>query len=102
MSDQIIFHVTTLAEWEAAKVKGAYTAPSLETEGFIHCSVKEQVNGVLERYYQGVPNLVLLVIDTHLITATLKYEIAPSVNEAFPHIFGAINLDAVIRVDAIN
>lgn len=102
MQDQIIYHVTTANEWELAKQEGEYIAPSLAFEGFIHCSVKQQVQGVLERYYAGITDLVLLVIDTALVTAPLKYELAPSVNEEFPHIFGPINLDAVIAVEAIN
>jgi uncharacterized protein (DUF952 family) len=34
----MIYHITTNAEWQNAQTKGEYTAPSLQTEGFIHCS----------------------------------------------------------------
>ena len=93
----IIYHVTTKQEWNDAKEKGFYTAPSLETEGFIHTSEAQQVKGVLQRYYQGKKDLLKLVIDTEKLTSKLKYELAPSVNENFPHIYGPINLDAVIE-----
>jgi len=43
----IIYHVTTAAEWKAAKEKNYYESPSLKTEGFIHCSAPHQVAGVL-------------------------------------------------------
>lgn len=94
----LIYHVTTKDDWEAAKKKGFYTAVSLETEGFIHTSEAGQVKGVLQRYYRGKINLIKLVIDTQKLTSELKYELAPSVNEYFPHIYGPINLDAVIEV----
>ena len=97
----IIYHITSIPEWEEAKQKGFYEAPSLHTEGFIHCSEADQVKGVLERYYAGKNNLLKLVIDTEKLSAPLKYELAPSVNENFPHIYGPINLDAVVQVETV-
>jgi uncharacterized protein (DUF952 family) len=94
----IIYHITTKEEWIIAQVNDYYEAPSLVIEGFIHCSTANQVQGVLERYFAGKANLVKLVIDTGLLTNELKYELAPSFNEEFPHVFGTINLDAVIEV----
>jgi uncharacterized protein (DUF952 family) len=41
------------------------------------------------------------VIDTTRLKPELKYELAPSVNEEFPHVFGPINADAVIRTETI-
>ena len=38
-------------------------------------------------------------INEEKLTAVLKYELAPSVNEAFPHIYGMLNLDAVVKVE---
>ena len=81
--------------------RGFYQADSLLIEGFIHCSTIQQVPGVLTRYYKDVPNLMLLHIEESKLTAPLKYELAPSVNEEFPHIFGQLNLDAVIKVETI-
>lgn len=97
----MIYHVVTRQDWQQAQKQNFYTAPSLSAEGFIHCSKAEQVNGVLERYYNGQANLLLLHIDESKLNATLKYEMAPSVNEAFPHIFGPLNLDAVVDVEKI-
>lgn len=93
----MIYHVVTAANWKAALAKGYYEADSLATEGFIHTSKESQVKGVLERYYQNQTNLLLLHIDETKLTAELKYELAPSVNEVFPHIFGRLNIDAVIN-----
>ena len=98
----IIYHITTAAEWSIALEKGFYEAASLTTEGFIHCSKAEQVNGVLERYFKGKNNLVKLIIDTDKLTNDLKFELAPSVNETFPHVYGVINLDAVIEIQNLS
>ncbi len=93
----MIYHVVTTANWKAALAQGYYEADSLATEGFIHTSKENQVKGVLERYYQHQTNLLLLHIDETKLTAELRYELAPSVNEEFPHIFGRLNIDAVIN-----
>ncbi|MDE3234661.1 MAG: DUF952 domain-containing protein [Bacteroidota bacterium] len=99
--ENIIYHITTLQEWNVAKTKGFYEAVSLSVEGFIHCSLAAQVDGVLERYFKGKPDLVKLTIDTSKLNNVLKYELAPSVNEVFPHIYGTLNLDAVIEVASV-
>lgn len=97
----VIYHITTRPEWNRAREKGFYVAPSLQTEGFIHCSEARQVEGVLHRYYKEEKDLLKLVIDTQKLSSELKYELAPSVNENFPHIYGPINLEAVIEVHQI-
>jgi uncharacterized protein (DUF952 family) len=94
----MIYHVSTAKEWQNAARQGFYEVESLATEGFIHCSKMQQVAGVLERYYQGQTGLLLLHIDESKLAAPLKYELAPSVNEEFPHIYGKLNLDAVVKV----
>jgi len=98
----MIYHVVSKANWQAALEQGYYEAPSLATEGFIHLSKKEQVSGVLDRYYKAVPDLLLLHVDESKLTAILKYENAPSVNEDFPHLFGRLNIDAVIETSEIS
>ena len=96
-----IFHITTHAEWQVAVEKGYYETSSLKDEGFIHCCLAEQMQSVLDRYFQGKQNLVQLHIETDLLTSPFYYEWSPSVEETFPHIYGAINLDAVKDVLAI-
>lgn len=97
----MIYHVVTTQNWQKALQQGFYEAASLAAEGFIHASKAEQVAGVLERYYKNQVNLLLLHIDETKLTATLKYELAPSINEEFPHIFGRLNLDAVIKIETL-
>lgn len=94
----IIYHVTTVAEWNAAKEKGYYESASLKEEGFIHCSHEEQVAGVLERYFSGKTNLIKLVIDTDKLTSQFIYDWSRSNADTFPHVYGPINIEAVIEV----
>lgn len=97
----MIYHVTTKAAWQEALYQGCYEAPSLTTEGFIHLSKKEQVKGVLERYYNNINDLLLLHVDENKLNAELKFELSPSVNQEFPHLYGRLNIDAVVEVNEI-
>ena len=97
----MIYHVTTRQLWNDAQQQGFYAHPSLQKEGFIHNCSMEQLPGVLERYYKEVQGLILLHINEEKLQAVLKYELAPSVNEMFPHIFGVINLDAIVQTEAL-
>lgn len=96
----IFYHVTTAADWNAAKQMGAYKHPSLEAEGFIHCSQDHQVAGVLERYFAGKTNIVKLVIESDKLTSKYVFDWSKSTADTFPHVYGPINIDAV--VDVIN
>ena len=97
----MIYHVVSSANWQDALQQGFYEAPSLEAEGFIHTSRAEQVKGVLDRYYKGQADLLLLHIDESRLISPLKYELAPSINEEFPHIYGRLNLDAVTKIESL-
>lgn len=97
----IIFHLTTSQEWQEAQAKGRYEAASLSDEGFIHCSEDRQVAGVLQRYFSGKTGLVKLSIETERLTSPLYYDWSPSVEDTFPHVYGPINLDAVVDVAEI-
>ena len=99
--ETVIYHITTKEEWTTAITNGFYEASSLATEGFIHCSTEQQVEVVLQRYFAGKTHLVKLTIDTAKLNAKLQYDFSPSINEAFPHIYGTINLDAVMDVSPL-
>ncbi len=97
----MIYHVVSKTMWKQALLLGYYEAPSLATEGFIHFSKREQVTGVLQRYYSNAADLLLLHVDENKLAFVLKYELSPSVNEEFPHLFGRLNLDAVVDISEI-
>ena len=92
-----IYHIVLPEVWKDFKDKEFYKAESLDTEGFIHCSFAEQLEGVLKRYYKDVGNILILEIETDKLTSKLVNE--PSTNdEIYPHIYGEINTDAIVKV----
>lgn len=94
-----IYHITSEYDWLASIEQGWYVAPSLENEGFIHCSFREQVIDTAGRYYAGEHGLVLLEIDASKLTSSWEAEKSTN-GELFPHVHGRINLDAVRHVAA--
>jgi uncharacterized protein (DUF952 family) len=102
----MIYHITSRQAWSEAQARGEYRAESLETEGFIHCSTESQVVPVAQNFYKGQKDLYLLVIEPALLSSDLRWESPsggtppPGVPEGdlFPHIYGPINLDAVVQV----
>lgn len=101
MESDYIYHITTREQWAEAVERGHYDSDTMATEGFIHCSTEPQVAGVLERYYHGRTGLIKLKIEKNKVERPLIFELAGSINEVFPHIHGALNLDAVIEVTEI-
>lgn len=92
-----ILHITSKKAWLQARERGSYRHESLETEGFIHCSHPAQVIATANRFFCGQRELVLLEILPSLVRAEIKEESVP-LHGDFPHIYGELNLDAVVRI----
>ncbi|WP_135478161.1 DUF952 domain-containing protein [Candidatus Chloroploca mongolica] len=93
----MILHLAHAAAWAEAQHVGFYAPRSLDSEGFIHFSTEAQLPGVVERFYQHQPEMILLVVAVDRLEAELRYEEAEP-GEAFPHLYGPLNLDAVVEV----
>jgi uncharacterized protein (DUF952 family) len=96
----IIYHITSRAEWEKAQQAGEYTSPSLAQEGFIHASSGEQVTGTANLFFRSQLGLVLLAIDARRLRSALRFDAVQThgSEQRFPHIYGPLNLDAVVDV----
>ncbi len=94
----MILHIARRGEWETAVTTGQYTADSLATEGFIHCSTVEQVLVPANERFRGQTDLLLLCIDPALLAAPLVYEDCYETGMLFPHIYGPLNVTAVQSV----
>jgi glutathione S-transferase len=98
--DEPIFHMALPDDWAAAFGTGEYRTSTrgvtLEQEGFIHCSTREQIEGTANRFYDDLDQLVLLTIDPVLVPSPIVWEPpAPDVDVLFPHIYGPLPITAV-------
>jgi uncharacterized protein (DUF952 family) len=97
-----IFHITTPEAWAAAQQAGCYTTSTrgrtLAEEGYIHCSQRDQVQWIRGRYFGDLDDLVLLEIDTDRLTSPWHTEQLAGANEPYPHVYGPVDLAAVVDV----
>lgn len=99
-----IFHLALATDWTAALADGAYRVSTLgatvDEVGFLHASFAGQVAGVAARFYADVTEpLVLLTIDPARVVPPVVVEPAgPGTDGGFPHVYGPLNLDAVVAV----
>ncbi|MFB8039084.1 DUF952 domain-containing protein [Streptomyces sp. NPDC056004] len=106
---ELLLHLTEGPLWEAARGIGTYEMSTrgrtLHEEGFIHCSLPDQLPGVAEMLYgagsgagTGDQELVVLVIDPDRLPGPVRYESVAPGGEEFPHIYGPVPVDAVVEV----
>jgi uncharacterized protein (DUF952 family) len=99
----MIYHIALAEDWERARGAGEYRISTrgrtLDEEGFIHCSRADQVASVADRFYRGVDGLVLLTIDERLVRSEVRHESVPGAGESFPHIYGPLDVEAVVSAE---
>ncbi len=99
MHDTLIFHMCRRDEWAAAQASGSYAGSSQDlADGFIHFSTALQVEISAAKHRRGQDGLVLLTVDGAKLGAALKWE-ASRGGALFPHLYGELPVDAVVRVD---
>jgi uncharacterized protein (DUF952 family) len=99
-----LFHVADCGDWMSAVRTGAYRGSTrgvtLDEQGFIHCSLRHQLLGVAEVLYADAQadDLVVLVIDSDLVQAPVRFEAPEPGTDEYPHIYGPLPTAAVTRV----
>ena len=102
MDCTVILHLAVRSDWETAKLAGGYIwstrGVTVAHEGYTHCSFESQWRGVRDRFYADLSDdqLVLLEIDESLLSSKVVVERLGAAPEAFPHIYGCVEMSAVI------
>ena len=102
-----IFHVTTALDWNAAAAHGMYTRSTIGRDladvGFIHAAYAHQLSTIRQGYVaEACGPLVLLEIETDLLhSQVVEEQPAPGTEVIYPHIYGPLNTDAVVRASAL-
>lgn len=93
---RMLCHILSGKDLEIAQKEGVYTPSSLESEGFIHCSTVAQTLRTANTFYRNQDDLMLLWIAEDEVNAEIRFEDLKNEDMLFPHIYGALNLDAVV------
>jgi len=99
----LIYHLAPATRWYSWPTDKPYLPAEYDREGFIHCtSGDELMIKVANRFYRNVPgDYVLLVINPDKLenpASPVKWESATEFDALFPHIYGAIDRNAVVEV----
>ena len=101
MEPKIIYHLTLADYYNSLPTDQPYRPREFDRDGFIHCTTgEERLLLVADTIYRRVPGeFLLLMIDERKVTSPVKYENSGGI--LFPHIYGALNRDAIVRVVAV-
>ncbi len=90
-------HLVPEPVWESVQNSPTYVPEHYEADGFVHCTDgEENLLGVANLFYRGDERpYVVLVLDIDRLQAPVRYD-DPS--QIYPHIYGPVNLDAVVDV----
>jgi uncharacterized protein (DUF952 family) len=95
-----IIKIIRITDWEKAQINGAIIEPSLEEEGFIHCSYTNQVAGTVAKHFSEEKFILFLVVCEEKIRSLLKIELAKN-GEYYPHIYGPIKVETITHTYTI-
>ncbi len=104
MATSTVFHLISRAAWLALPRLAPYAPPSLASEGFIHCSTRDQLEATARRYYAGQDVVALQIATAGLdvreeAAAPLPSQpTTPRTSGLFPHIYSALPAAAIERV----
>lgn len=95
MTSEYIYLLSSKADYEDAVQKGELYRDSLESEGFIHASPKDQLTRVANKYYKEVEEPLVVILDSARIVPEVKWE--PAAGSLYPHVYGPLNMDSVVK-----
>src|SRR6478609_8082735 len=96
-----LYKISPAALWREAKRAGVFRGSEADRrDNFIHFSTAAQVAETAAKHFAGQSDLLLISVDAGRLGSALKWE--PSRGGAlFPHLYGALTPDAVIRVEPL-
>jgi uncharacterized protein (DUF952 family) len=93
----LIFKITPAEEWKAAEMAGVYHGSAHDkADGFLHFSTASQLQETLRLYYANAGAIVIAAVSVSALGGALKYEYSESRKENFPHLYGSLQMTAVL------
>jgi len=109
-STEIIYHLVPASVFHTCSNGSTYSPASLQKEGFIHCSGTPAITLKVAESYFSTCNEGLWVLELNLTALHNEVRFEPPCSISgrleqhhqeellFPHIYGSLNLDAVLKI----
>jgi len=99
--ENVIYHLIPADYFNGLPSDKPYLPREFDRDGFIHCTKgEERLLLVADTIYRRVPgDFLALVVDERKVTSPVRHENVGGI--LFPHIYGPLNRDAIVRVVAM-
>lgn len=92
------FKILTAEQWTQFEADGVFQGAPIDlSDGYIHLSAANQVQGTLDKHFAGQAGLVIAEINLAALGNTVRWEVSRG-NALFPHVYGVLPISAVVRV----
>ena len=93
-----IYKICPASAWREAERQGVYRGSADDArDGYIHFSTASQVAETAKKHFSGQTGLFLIRVDADALGDALRWERSRN-DELFPHLYGELDLGAVIDV----
>jgi uncharacterized protein (DUF952 family) len=95
---RMIYKISPASAWREAERQGVYRGSADDRrDGYIHFSTASQLSETARKHYFGQTGLFLIAVDAGALGEDLRWEASRN-DELFPHLYGELDLGAVISV----
>jgi uncharacterized protein (DUF952 family) len=93
-----IYQISPGSAWREAERQGVYRGSADDLrDGFIHFSSLSQLAETARKHFFGQAGLLLIEVDVDALGEALRWE-ASRKGDPFPHLYGQLDLGAVVSV----
>lgn len=92
----LIYKIFRDAEWADLQAQGeSFGAPIDLTDGYVHFSTAAQAAATAAKYFAGIPDLVLLALQSDNLGSDLRWEPARD-GALFPHLYRVLRMSDIL------
>lgn len=99
---QYLYKILSKEDWIASQNQEHLQLPAAD-EAFIHFSLENQVERIVAKYWNGVPEFFVLKIDPKKLPGKMVFETNPGGSAKYYHLYeGAIPHNAIVESKSIH
>ena len=92
----LIYKIFRDTEWADLRAQGeTFGAPIDLTDGYVHFSTAAQAAATAAKYFAGIPDLVLLALQSDNLGSDLRWEPARD-GALFPHLYRVLRMSDIL------